>query len=123
MKTRAVVIGDGINELVASNYLARARHDVTLVRQRPPAPDDALEPVTVPPKIVRDLDLARHGLKIHRPDPWAVVWPEETEIALSVDIPRTADALRKLSPRDADKWPHFCARMHAFSQVLEGLYG
>jgi phytoene dehydrogenase-like protein len=123
MKARAVVVGDGINELVACNYLALAQHEVTLVRQRLPAADDALEPLAVPPKIVRDLDLARHGLKITRLEPWATVWPEETQIALSADIARAADAIRKLSARDAGKWPAFCARMHAFSQVLETLYG
>ena len=122
MKTRAVVIGDGINELVACNYLSLAQHEVTLVRQRLPAPDDALEPLTVPPKIVRDLDLGRHGLRIHRHEPWAMVWPEETEIALTTDISHTADAIRKFSAHDAGNWPEFCARMHAFSQLLEALY-
>jgi phytoene dehydrogenase-like protein len=119
---KAVVIGDGINELVASSYLALAHHEVTLVRQRLPASDDAVEPLTVPPKIVRDLDLSRHGLKIHRPEAWAMVWPEETEIALTADISHAADAIRKLSAHDAGKWPAFCARLHAFSQLLESVY-
>jgi phytoene dehydrogenase-like protein len=122
MKGRTVVLGDGVNELVAANYLALAGHDVTIVRQRAFAPDDALEPMNVPPKIVRDLDLERNGFRIQRPEPWAMVWPEDTELAFSTDIARAADAIRKVSPHDAEKWPEFCARMHAFAQLLEVFY-
>ena len=48
MTARVVVIGDGVNELVVANYLSLARHDVTLVRQRPYTAEDAFEHINVP---------------------------------------------------------------------------
>jgi phytoene dehydrogenase-like protein len=35
---------------------------------------------------------------------------------------RTVESLRRLSPKDAARWPEFCARMAALAQVFEALY-
>ena len=122
MTAPVVVIGDGVNELVAANYLALARRDVTLVNRSAVPLDDTFEAGWIPPKIVSELDLERYDLKIQRTDPWAMVWPEDTELALSADIARTAAAIGKLSARDAERWPKFCARMHALAGLLESVY-
>jgi phytoene dehydrogenase-like protein len=122
MKASIVVIGDGVNELVAANYLALARHDVTLVNRSAVPLDDAFEPGWIPTKVVSDLDLERYDLRIQRTDPWAVVWPEDTELALTADITRSAEAIGKLSARDAERWPQFCARMHSLASLLESIY-
>ena len=122
MKEPVIVIGDGVNELVAANYLARARYDVVLLNRRAAAAEDPFEAGWVPPKLIREFDLERYGFRIHRPDPWAIVWPEEQELVLTADIRRSAEAIGKLSTRDAEKWPQFCARMHALARLLQGLY-
>ena len=122
MRGPIVVIGDGVNELVAANYLALARHDVSLVNRSAVTVEDVFEAGWIPPKIVSDLDLERYDFRIHRPEPWAMVWPEDTELALSADIRRSAEAIGKVSARDAEHWPRFCARMHALATLLESVY-
>ncbi|HZN24902.1 MAG TPA: NAD(P)/FAD-dependent oxidoreductase [Burkholderiales bacterium] len=122
MKEPVIVIGDGVNELVAANSLARARYDVVLLNRRAAAAEDPFEAGWVPPKFIREFDLERYGFRIHRPDPWAIVWPEERELVLTADIRRSAEAIGNLSARDAEKWPQFCARMHALAGLLQGLY-
>lgn len=123
MKPAAIVLGDGANEFVAAHALARAGHRVTLIGQERGGGDQALESGWVPPPIVRDLDLERHGLIVHRPDPWAIVpLPDGGRLELGHDVARTAGAIRKVSPRDAGRWPEFCARMSRFARVLESVY-
>lgn len=122
MRKRIVVLGSDVNALVAAHYLAHADCNVTLVRERAAPAEDELEVGWIPPKIVKDLDLARYGLTIHEPDPWAVVNPDAEGLELSRDIRQSAEAIRKLSARDAAKWPAFCERMHAHTRLLESLY-
>jgi phytoene dehydrogenase-like protein len=122
MTAPIVVIGDGVNELVAANYLALARRDVTLVNRSAVPHDDTFEAGWIPPKVLKELDLERYDLKIQRTAPWAMVWPEDAELALSADIARTAQAIGKLNARDAERWPKFCARMHALAALLEAVY-
>ena len=122
MKRAAVVIGGGVNELVAAHYLARAGHEVTLVREGTAPADDAFETGWITPGIVRDLGLDREGLLVRQPDPWALVWPEAFALELTRDVAASARAIARLSPADGAKWGAFCARMHALARVLESLY-
>jgi phytoene dehydrogenase-like protein len=48
--------------------------------------------------------------------------PDGTRLDFTTDVVATADALRKLSVRDAERWPRFCERMRALTGVLEDLY-
>jgi len=117
----ALVIGAGVNELVAAHYLARAGHRVLVLDDRT-ARDDA-EPGWIPPRIVRDLGLDRHGLRIEHPDPWiAAPLPDGGRLELWHDVARSAEAIRRVSPNDAAKWPAFCARMARLARLLETLY-
>ncbi|MEA3153835.1 MAG: hypothetical protein QOK44_1424, partial [Betaproteobacteria bacterium] len=117
------VIGDGVDELVAAHYLARAGHRVLVIGKPASAPDAFPLTGWVPPKIVRDLALDRHGLAIYRADPWAITMlPEGRRLELSSGIARSADAIRALSARDAARWPDFCQRMHALARLLESVY-
>ena len=122
MKRAAVVIGAGVDELVAAHYLARGGYQVTLVRERAQADEDAWVQGWVPPRIAADLQLERHGLRLARPDPWAVVMPEDTGLELTADIAASAHSIHKLSAADARRWPAFCAQMRANAKLLESLY-
>lgn len=122
MKPSVVVIGPGVDELVAAHTLARAGHDVTLVRNRDHAPDGALQPGWIPPGVVRNLGLEACGLEVSRVEPWAIVMPEDTGLELGADMAASVESIRRLSPRDAQAWPAFCRRMHALACVLESMY-
>ena len=122
MSARVIVLGEDVNALVAAHYLARADHGVTLLRELAGPVEDRLEAGWIPPKIVKDLDLARYGLEIHEPDPWAIVMPEDGGLELSRDVRRSSEAIRRLSAHDAQKWPEFCERMHALARLLQSLY-
>ncbi len=92
-----VVIGGGVNERVAAHLLARAGRQVVLL-------DDGNKPDTrgwVSPVIEKALNVS---VSTERPDPW------------------TIDAVRRLSPRDAERWPQFCERMARLARFLERLY-
>ena len=73
MSGLTVVIGAGVNELVAAHYLARAGRRVLVLDERNAPGDASLDIGWIPPRIVRDLGLERRGLAIHRPDPWVAV--------------------------------------------------
>lgn len=123
MSLLAIVIGAGVNELVCAHYLARAGHRVLVLEGRT-AHDDASAGIGwVPPRIVRDLGLDRQGLVIHRADPWiAAPLANGGRLELARDMARSAETIRRLSPRDAARWPEFCERMGRLARVLEHLY-
>jgi phytoene dehydrogenase-like protein len=119
---RSIVIGGGVDELVAAHQLARAGHDLLVVAAPRPAEDATLQVGWIPPNVVRDLALHAE-LRIDTADPWAVAaLPGGERLELFRDTRRSADAIRRLSPRDAEKWPEFCRRMHALAGMLATLY-
>ena len=116
----AVVIGAGVNDLVAAHYLAQAGHSVIVLEEYPGA-DAGIG--WVPPTIVRDLGLERHGFTVDHPDPWiAAPLPGGGRLELFRDMDRSVEALRMVNPPDAKKWPEFCARMAQLAAVLATLY-
>jgi phytoene dehydrogenase-like protein len=120
---RAIIIGAGVNELVAAHCLARARHRVLVLDNRAARDDSALESGWIPPRVIRDLDLERHGLEVTRPDPWiATPLPAGGRLELWRDMVRSIEAIGRVSPRDAAKWPAFCERMGRLARLLERVY-
>jgi phytoene dehydrogenase-like protein len=114
----AVVIGSGVNELVAAHVLARAGRRVILLGER--VEEDGIG--WVPPRIVRELAL--QDVKIDQPDPWAMApLADGRRLELWRDMARSVESIRQLSARDAAKWPAFCERMASLARFLERLYG
>jgi phytoene dehydrogenase-like protein len=116
-----VVIGAGVDELACAHYLARDGHRVQVIDEH--AREPGAEPGWIPPRVIRDLDLERHGLAIERADPWVTApLPGGGTLQLWTDMARSVEAIRRVSPRDADQWPGFCRRMGALAALLERVY-
>jgi phytoene dehydrogenase-like protein len=114
---RAIVIGGGADALVAAQVLARAGREVMVIESASSAPDDGW----VPPGVLRELRL--EGLNLEWPDPWLVVpLPDGGRLELWRDVARSAESIRRLSARDAERWPAFCERMARLARFLEALY-
>jgi phytoene dehydrogenase-like protein len=119
----AVVFGDGTDEFVAAHSIERAGHHVTLVRRSDHARDEDSEWGWVPPQVVRDLDLPAHGFVSPAAGSWArAPLDGGGTLDLSADVDATAQAIGRLSPADAKRWPEFCARMHAIAALLAEIY-
>jgi len=118
----AIVLGADVNGLVAAHYLARAGRRVVVVEPSDAA-ETRLDVGWVPPQLIRELGLASRGLRIEQPDPWiAAPLNGGGRLELWRDVAKSAEAIRRLSPSDAAKWPEFCTRMRRLAGVLEALY-
>jgi phytoene dehydrogenase-like protein len=134
-----LIVGAGHNGLVAAAYLAKAGRQVLVLEQRPDAggqlagatlASGAVVPGLHPagqlrPAIVQELDLARHGLAASTADAaYVSALPHGGSLRLlsSASDTATIDAIRRLSPRDAGRWPEFVAFMNRASAFLETAY-
>jgi len=118
LNARAIVIGAGVDALVAAHLLARAGRQVLVLDEGMRARDDE---GWVLPQIPHELGLQ---VKVERQEPWVTVpLPQGGALELWHDMRRTVEALRRLSKRDAASWPEFCARMAILARLFEHLYG
>ena len=125
----AVVIGGGHNGLVCAFYLAKAGKRVCIVERRGIVGGAAVTEEFHPgfrnstasysvsllnPKIVREMDLARHGLEVKlRPMAYFAPSTDGRYLLLGRDADENAAAIAALSPRDAEAYPRFHARLDA----------
>ena len=133
----AVVIGGGHNGLVAAAYLARsgAKTLVLEARNTPggaatteqPWPDAQQFKVTrlsyvmslLPPTILNDLKLERHGYKVFPMGPYYQAFPEGGSLTLyEEESQRAYDEIAKWSKRDADAYPKWNAWLGGLADVL-----
>ena len=118
-----LVIGAGASELACARILARSGRRVVVLENR--ARQDELAPDRgwVPPRLVRELALPARSLSVGHADPWAAApLSGGGRLELWRDIERSVQAIRRVSPRDAARWPEFCARMERLARLLEQLY-
>jgi phytoene dehydrogenase-like protein len=137
----AVVIGAGLNGLVAAAYLAKAGQRVlVLERRKIPGGTAVTEEVFpgfrfdtcrhdtgwIPPRIISDLKLKRHGLELVDVDA-SVFAPHpgggrNDYLLLHHDPQRSAALIRKHSQADAEKWPAFANRIARLAGFLKAAY-
>lgn len=131
----AVIIGGGHNGLVCAAYLAAAGLSVAVLERRAmvggaavteefhPGFRNSVAAYTVSllnPKIIRDLDLHAHGLRIVERR-LANFLPLDDGRYLKVGGDGTRDEVAKFSPRDADRLEAYGARLERIADVLRGL--
>jgi len=114
----ALVVGGGVDALVAAHVLARSGMRVTLLEEfaSPSAADG-----WVPDEVARAVGIS--DLVLTTPDPWLrAVLPDGGTLELWRDVARSAESIGRASARDAAQWPRFCSRMRALAGLLERLY-
>lgn len=132
-----IIIGGGHNGLVAAAYLARLGLSVAVLEKHTVVGGAAVTETFHPgfknsvasyavsllnPKIISDLELARHGLKIVD-RPAANFWPvdEKRALLLPYGLKARQAALAEFSKKDAARLPAFEAMLDRAAGVLRDL--
>jgi phytoene dehydrogenase-like protein len=133
----AIVVGGGHNGLVAAAYLARSGARTVVLESRsttggaatteapwPEAPGLKVTRLSyvmslMPPTIIDDLQLNRHGYWVHPMGPYYQAFPEGGSLTIHEDDPkRTYAEIAKWSRKDADAMEGWNAWLAGLADVL-----
>lgn len=132
-----IIIGAGHNGLVTAAYLARAGRRVLVLERRAVVGGAAATEEFYPgfrgptgatlcgllrPEVMRDLQLAAHGLQFLPVDPEVVALGEDSEVLrLWRDVRKSQGDISTFSTRDAAAYPRFHSFMTELAGVLDPL--
>ena len=139
MKTEfdVIVVGAGINGIGAGAYLQKAGLDVAVVEKRNEIgpftlTEDLFGGAGVPvdtcamhcaigySPVMKDLDLERFGLEFIQPDPsYAATWKDGKNLAFYCDPKKTAQAIERFSPKDAETFLRIANKVYSGSNPNE----
>src|SRR5437763_14288568 len=129
-----VIIGGGHNGLVTAFYLAKAGFKPLVLERREIVGGAAITEEFHPgfkcstlshsagplrPEIIRDMELAQHGLKLITPEIGAAALsPDGRALVLYDDARRTAQEISKFSQKDAVGYPEFQQSLQKIGHVI-----
>ncbi len=118
----AVIVGGGHNGLVTAAYLAKAGRKVLVLERREMVGGCSVTEEIWPgfrvstaayltsllqERVIRDLDLPRHGYAVHPKDPsFFSAFPDGRHLFFWQDRQKTLSEIGKFSPRDAGRFGH-----------------
>lgn len=130
-----IIIGAGHNGLVAAAYLARAGRRVLVLERRELVGGACVTEDIWPgfkvstaayvnsllrPAIIRELELARHGLEILPRNPSSFTpFPDGRSLLLGPDADLNRREIASFSPRDADAFPRYEAMLERIARFVE----
>jgi len=128
------IIGGGHNGLVAAGLLAKRGLSTVVLERRsqvggaavtetPWGPDFKMSSLSyvvslMPKSILDELDLARHGYKIHPQHGYFAAYPDGRYLQLAGDAQRRHEQIAKFSARDADAMEAWDAWLAGLASVL-----
>ncbi|MFO1239258.1 MAG: NAD(P)/FAD-dependent oxidoreductase [Sphingomonadaceae bacterium] len=134
----ALVIGAGHNGLTAAAYLGRAGLRVAVLERRDVIGGACITEEVIPghrvsfasyfasmlmPTVIRDLDLARHGLKMVSSDPLLAVAMEPGRIVRwSADPACAVREIRAINPRDAEAFERVERELKELAAYLQPFF-
>jgi len=133
--TKVVIIGAGLDSLIAAYYLAKAGHQPLVLERRDVvggacATEEfhpafraplAMSAGALLPQITADLQLHKHGEINKSPVRLAALNPNGPSVCLYEDANRTAAELAALSKSDSEKYPEFISCFENIGRALRPL--